>query len=233
MTRLMNDPAFDRMRTMQYRTDLTYTDRTSKATYIAAKYKAILGGSVLDVGCDQARLRTLVGEPSRYKGVDIALPPVTGADVAVNLDREDLPFAGGSFDTVICTDVLEHLERCHAVFDQLCAIAASRVIVSLPNPVRLFAQAIGLGTGGVLKYYGLPVDPPVDRHRWFFGAEDAKRFFTERGDRCGFDVEQMDAEEAEQPIPSVTPWMDRRGQDVLGKPNMMSGTVWCVLVRRG
>ncbi len=217
----------------QYRTDLQYTNRLTKASYIAGKYAAILRGSVLDVGCDQAPLRALVADPKRYTGVDLFPPPQSGADVALDLDREDLPFAPRSFDTVICTDVLEHLERCHGVFDQLCAVSASRVIVSLPNPARNFAQALGLGTGGTLKYYGLPVDAPADRHRWFFGADEARRFFTVRGDRAGFDVEQMDAEEAETPIPSVQPWPDQRGRDVIRHSNLMSGTIWCVLKRRG
>lgn len=216
---------------MKYQTDFKYTERKSKATYIAKKYRAILQGSVLDVGCDQAPLRALVADPSRYLGVDIALPPVTAADRAVNLDREDLPFAARSFDTVVCTDVLEHLERCHAIFDQLCAIANRYVIVSLPNPARNFAQALGLNSGGVLKYYGLPVDPPADRHRWFFGADDARRFFEERGRRAGFAVDQMDAEEEETVIPSVTPWVNKHGKDVLRSSNLMSGTIWCALVR--
>lgn len=216
----------------KYPTDLAYTDRATKAVYIARKYKDILQGSVLDVGCDQAPLRALVSHPDRYLGVDIALPPATRADVAVDLDREPLPFADGSFDTVVCTDVLEHLDRCHAVFDQLCSIAASRVIVSLPNPARNFAQVVGFGTGGAIKYYGLPVDPPADRHRWFFGAEDARKFFRERGARAGFEVEQMDAEEEDTPIPSVQPWNNRSGADVLRHANLMSGTIWCVLARR-
>lgn len=217
---------------VKYATDFKYTERASKATYIARKYAAILGGSVLDVGCDQAPLRSLVGQPALYVGVDMALPPATGADHAVNLDRDELPFAERSFDTVVCTDVLEHLERCHAVFDQLCRIADKHVIVSLPNPARNFAQVLGFGSGGVLKYYGLPVDPPADRHRWFFGADDAKRFFRERGSRSGFEVDQMDAEEEETPIPSVQPWQDKHGRDVLRHANLMSGTVWGVLKRR-
>lgn len=218
---------------MQYTTDFRYTERATKATYIARKYSAILQGSVLDVGCDKAPLRQLVAKPDRYVGVDIALPPDTGADVAVNLDREKLPFEPRSFDTVVCTDVLEHLDQCHAVFDQLCDTARAHVIVSLPNPARNFAQVLGFGTGGVLKYYGLPVDPPMDRHRWFFGSDDARRFFTERGKRKGFEVEQIDAEEENTAIPSVAPWIDAKGRDVLTHGNLMSGTIWCVLARKG
>lgn len=208
-----------------YATDFRYTDRRSKAEYIARKYAPILRGSVLDVGCDRAPLRGLVGDAGRYVGVDI--DPAGGTDVVLNLEEHNLPFADRSFDTVLCTDVLEHLERCHAVFDELCRVASERVIVSLPNPVRNLVQGLFEGTAGVMKFYGLPVDPPVDRHRWFFGHDEAKAFLTERGGRRGFEVEQLDVE-----CVGSYYWLDKQGRDVLDHPNVRGGTMWCVL-RRG
>ena len=199
-----------------------HTDRPSKARYIAEKYAPILEGAVLDVGCDEAPLRELVAEPARYIGVDIR----EDADVALDLDAQDLPFADRSFDTVVCTDVLEHLERCHAVFDELCRVSRARIVASLPNPMRAFVEHLFAGSGRALKYYGLPVDPPADRHRWFFGHDDAVRFFTERGRRNGFIVEQIDAESE-----GSLYWRDGSGRDVLASPNLRMGTTWCVLVR--
>ena len=167
-----------------------YIDRPSKARYIAEKYAAILQGAVLDVGCDAAPLRSLLAQPDRYVGVDMR----EDADVSLDLDAQDLPFADRSFDTVVCTDVLEHLERCHHVFDQLCRTSSRHIIASLPNPARVFLEGVFGGSEGEQKYYGLPVDPPADRHRWFFGHEDAVRFFTQRGTRQGVAIEQIDAE---------------------------------------
>lgn len=207
---------------MVYATALTYEDRDAKARYIADKYAAILGGSVLDVGCDTARLKRLVAHPDLYKGVDVN----PAADFVVDLDRQDLPFADGSFDCVLCTDVLEHLERCHAVFDELCRVSRSRVVVSLPNPLRAAAMALFERSTGTLSKYGLPVDPPADRHRWFFGHEDAVRFVTERGRRRGFEVEQIDVESR-----GCYYWLDRQGRDVLGGEDVQAGTMWCVLRR--
>ncbi len=207
-----------------YRTGLTFTDRASKAAYIADKYAPVLTTSVLDVGCDAAPLKSLLAGATRYVGVDIR----PDADVVVNLDRDNLPFQDRSFDTVLCTDVLEHLERCHAVFDDLCRVAAKRVIVSLPNPLRSLMLAIAEGSQGRLKFYGLPVDPPEDRHRWFFGHDEAVAFLTERGRRRGFDVEQIDSEEGGCPS-----WRDKAGADLLGSENVRGGTLWCVLVRAG
>ena len=70
------------------------------------------------------------------------------------------------------------------MFDELCRVASSRVIVALPNPLRNMLDAVHSGEG-MIKHYGLPVDPPSDRHKWFFGQRDAERFLRERGRRAG------------------------------------------------
>lgn len=201
----------------------SYTDRVSKARYIALKYGPALRESVLDVGCDRALLRGHLAPGVRYVGVDAS----PGADVVIDLDREDLPFPARSFETVVAADVLEHLERLHAVFDRLCEIAARRVIVALPNPVRSLMLEIARGTGGVgLKHYGLPLDPPRDRHRWFFGAQEAADFLRARGRRNGFDAEQLDVVEH-----GVAAWPAGDGRDRAAHPNISQGTTWCVLRR--
>ena len=208
---------------LAYSTRLTYADRAQKAAYIADKYAPVLAGSVLDVGCDQAPLRALLANPANYVGVDIH----PQADIALDLDARDLPLAGRSFDTVVCTDVLEHLERCHAVFDDLCRVARRHVLVSLPNPLRNLLVALAQGSAGLLKYYGLPVDRPTDRHRWFFGFEEAAQFLRIRGERAGFEVEQLDAEPGGCPS-----WRAHGGPDLLDSPNVREGTLWCLLRRR-
>lgn len=209
---------------LRYTTSRGYTCRADKAIYIAEKYAPVLKGSVLDVGCDQAPLRALVAQPQRYVGVDV----LDSADVVVDLDREDLPFRDREFDTVVCTDVLEHLERCHAVFDELCRVASGHIIVSLPNPLRNLLMGLHEGSGGREKFYGLPVDPPADRHRWFFGHDEAAEFLTERGRRRGFIVEQMDSEEG-----GCHPWRTSAGINVLSGSNIRGGTLWCLLAREG
>ncbi|MBL8764850.1 MAG: methyltransferase domain-containing protein [Phycisphaerae bacterium] len=207
----------------RYTTEFRYTDRDGKARYVAIKYAPLLTGSVLDVGCDRARLRTHLSDAVRYTGVDRSRDG--GADVAVDLDRDELPFEPASFDTVLCTDVLEHLERCHDVFDQLCRAARRHVIVSLPNPLRNMLESLVVGRAAV-KYYGLPVEAPGDRHRWFFGFEDAVRFVSERGRRAGFSVEQLDFEHQAQ-----LSWPAPAGADIFAHPSVRPGTMWCVLRR--
>lgn len=226
MTTLATAPAVapDPPPGLRYHSNLRYTDRATKAAYIADKYRAILSGSVLDVGCDTAPLRGLVGHPNLYVGVDVR----PDADTVVNLDKGRIPFANASFDTVVCTDVLEHLERCHAVFDELCRVARAHVIVSLPNPLRNVLDWIAQGMRGPLKHYGLPTERPSDRHRWFFGHDEATLFIRDRAARAGFSVAQMDAED---PGAGVPPWIGRGGRDLLDHPSVRAGTLWCVLER--
>jgi len=210
---------------MRYRTALTYTDRPSKAAYIADKYRSILAGDVLDVGCDQKHLQPLLPPGVFYKGVDLGPP----ADIIVNLDREDIPLPARSFDTVIAADVLEHLDRLHHVFDRLCDLARERVIIALPNPLRSLLLALHEGRGAMnLKFYGLPTEPPLDRHRWFFGHDEAERFLRERGARNGMIVEQVDAHER-----GLLPITGEGGTNLAASPNAFMGTIWCVLARAG
>jgi hypothetical protein len=208
----------------RYCTALRYTDRLSKAPYIADKYREILAASVLDVGCDRKQLQRCLAAGVRYHGVDIG----PDADTSINLDRERLPFPARSFDTVLAADVLEHLDNLHSVFDSLCEIARRHVIVALPNPLRNLVLALLSGSGGALKHYGLPVEPPRDRHRWFFGFDDAVQFLRTRAEHRGFHVEQIDVTEHGTP-----PLLDISGRNVLDCQNIRMGTLWCVLARAG
>jgi SAM-dependent methyltransferase len=199
-----------------------YHDRAGKALYIASKYATILRGSVLDIGCDRAQLARHLPAGATYIGADMN----DTADLVINLDRDNLPFLDASIDTVIAADVLEHLERLHAVFDELCRVARRRVIVSLPNPYRSFILAAAEGKASTLKYYGLPADKPIDRHRWFFGARHAEAFIRERAARNGYEVEQLDVEEHGCPA-----WINSAGENLFDDWEMRAGTTWAVLVR--
>lgn len=219
-------PASRWLRPGPYTTPISYTDRASKTRYIAEKYAPLFaaGRRVLDVGCDQRQLRTMVASPELYLGVDLN----PSADRIINLDEELLPFADHSFDTVICCDVLEHLSRCHEVFDELCRVSRDRVVISLPNAVQSVIASLLEGKGGRVKHYGLPLDPPRDRHRWFFGFEDAAEFLTHRAGRNSFAVEQLDAGYV-----SDAYWrVGKDARDVLDNPNVKLGTCWCVLRRQ-
>ncbi|GIK78832.1 MAG: class I SAM-dependent methyltransferase [Acidobacteria bacterium] len=97
--------------------------------------------STLDAGCGEGetlvRLGPLLG--GRVSAVDLSaysvgrvgerLPAVDARVASVT----DLPFAGASFDLVLCLEVLEHLDEPAAAVRELARVAASDVVVSVPH----------------------------------------------------------------------------------------------------
>jgi len=208
---------------MRYVSSIDYTDGRSKAAFLAQKYHPVLGGSVLDVGCGRRYLAQYLPAESVYTGVDFKQP----CDVVVDLERGRLPFADRSFDAVVCADVLEHLDKAHDMLDSLCRVSDSRVIVSLPNPARDFLVNLFAGSQGKLKYYGFPTENPGNRHRWFFGFEEAEAFVRAGAARNGFEVEQLDSVHD-----GCCYWLNGKGENVLASPNITRGQLWAILKRR-
>lgn len=122
-----------------------------------------------------------------------------------NLDSgEQLPLKENSFDLVLCTDVLEHLENIHFVFDELCRISNRYIMISLPNPhsyLGIYSVLRGRKYsttlvkqkefGKYIKFYGLPLSKPRDRHRWFFNTEEAVDFVNYRAKKNNYKIENI------------------------------------------
>ena len=137
-----------------------FPTRRSRAIYIAKRFRKYLHGEVLDVGCDEAHLKDLLPNLS-YTGIDVAGKP----DICINLEKIDkLPFADKSFDCVLCSDVLEHIDNLHQIFYELLRVSKRYVIISLPNNWSSARLPIERGKGD-FAHYGLPVEPILDRHK--------------------------------------------------------------------
>ena len=65
-----------------------------------------LGGMVLDVGCGERPYERLMTRAERYVGLDVT--PGAGVDIVVD-PGERWPIEDGTFDTVLCLEVLEHV----------------------------------------------------------------------------------------------------------------------------
>ncbi|MDC6469742.1 class I SAM-dependent methyltransferase [Candidatus Pelagibacter sp. Uisw_099_02] len=106
-------------------------------------------------------------------------------NITLDLDNvEKIPFESNSFDTVICLDVLEHLENFHLILDEMNRVSEKYIIISLPNCVHAFFEILfdkrsknQFENGYYNKFYGLPLNKPSDRHRWFFTISDIENFF--------------------------------------------------------
>ncbi len=98
--------------------------------------------SVLDVGCGEGmllkNLAPYVNEKTCH-GID--LDPAEVADAAQNLpfcqvkvgSTYDIPFPDASFDLVICTEVLEHLETPEKALSEFARVSRKFVLLSVPR----------------------------------------------------------------------------------------------------
>lgn len=99
--------------------------------------RSVVGETVLEAGCGRGYLAGRLAE--RY--------PVTAADIIVDdgtrerhprvtfreANVEALPFGGRSFDTVICTHTLEHVQDLQQAIRELRRVARRRLIVVVPR----------------------------------------------------------------------------------------------------
>ncbi len=198
--------------------------REGRSQFVAETFAAYLQDSVLDVGCYQAPLRqTLQG--LRYTGVDFVGDP----DVHLNLEQiERLPFEDASHHCVICIDVLEHLANLHTVFDELFRVSARYVVISLPNAWSDARRPIERGKGQFL-HYGLPVEAPVDRHKWFFNICEARNFVEQRATLLGAKV--VEAFVAEKPRAKLLTTLRHLRYPGERYQNRYGRTLWVVLER--
>ncbi len=197
------------------------TSRDQRAEFIARRFSRYLKNKVLDVGCDRARLKQLVTGID-YFGVDVGGTP----DLVVNLEKERLPFADSSFQCVLCSDVLEHLDNPHVNFAELARVTSAHLIVSLPNNWANARRPIERGRG-TFSHYGLPADPPGDRHKWFFCLSEAQSFLEAQADRGGLSIAEMFA--IEKPRPAPLRWLRRlRHPAQMAYLNRYAHSLWVV-----
>ncbi|MFT4710152.1 MAG: SAM-dependent methyltransferase [Bacteroidia bacterium] len=186
---------------------IQFKTRQDRPRFISERFGQALSGRVLDVGCDEAVLREFVGA-DRYTGIDIS----DAADIRQNLmENGKLPFADGEWDAVTCTDVLEHLENLHEIFEELVRVSGRHLVISLPNNWNSARRQMQRGYGAV-AHYGLPLDKPVDRHRWYFSLLEARDFLVGQAERHGLQVEDLVV--LEKPRPAIV-----RGLRRLRYPN--------------
>jgi SAM-dependent methyltransferase len=200
---------------------ISVLSRDQRSRFVARRFGAYLKDSVLDVGCFEAPLRDILGLTA-YTGIDIAGKP----DIELNLEKIDqLPFGNNAFDCVLCIDVLEHLDNLHAIFDELIRVSKQYIIISLPNCWCDARHRIDRGKGR-LEHYGLPLENPGDRHKWFFSLTEAKQFLEGKAEKKNLKIKELFV--TEKPRPSIVKLMRKLRYPGNRYKNRYTNTIWIV-----
>lgn len=173
-----------------------YSNREDKYTWLYMTFREIFNkaNDVLDIGCDTQKLKLYCGK--KYVGLDMSKE----ADVQWNLDcGKPLPFKTKSFDVVVCLDTLEHIESIHDTFDELCRVSADYIFIILPNPYQSIVSYWNRKEnekdrkqfGKYSKFYGLPFEKPIDRHRWFYSWEESAEFVRYKAEKNDYSVKLL------------------------------------------
>jgi SAM-dependent methyltransferase len=152
------------------RTSATWVVRRALADWLRAQAAELQNAGpvrILDVGCGvKPYYPFFAGVASAYVGVDVVENPAAELLGSV----EALPVDDGSFDVVVCTQVLEHSDDPAQAVRELRRVTApgGRVLAS---------------THGVQVYHPSPVD------YWRWTHEGLRRLFEQNGNWSRLDVE--------------------------------------------
>ncbi len=116
----------------------------------------------------------------RYVTADLAQP---GVDLVLDVTALDLPDA--SFDAILCSHVLEHVD------DDRSAMAVLRRITA---PGGWCAVMVPIDLGRETTYEDPSITSPEDRRRAFWQHDHVRLYAADIGDRlaaAGFDVERV------------------------------------------
>lgn len=108
--------------------------------------------SVLDVGCGEGFTLNCLKEHGigkRLEGIEhsigaIELGKKAYPDIKIKQgDIYKLPYQDNSFDLVLCTEVLEHLDNPSKALKELIRVSNKYLVISVPNePFFMFAQLV-------------------------------------------------------------------------------------------
>jgi len=164
--------------------DVVYRNREDRNRFAASYIKRIGATRILNLGGGGRRhLAGKLGDGYAVFEADM----VGDCDLNTDLDEiERLPFGDGHFELSCAFDVLEHLENFHLVNRELYRVASKGMLISLPNAAPAILSEVlpnrsqtipNVHHGVYTKFYGLPLERPRDRHRWWLFFQDIVRFY--------------------------------------------------------
>lgn len=148
--------------------------------------------SVLDAGCGEGFVIRYLErrDPSlELAGIDKSAEAIAYARRVLDLDATfhtgnlyDLPFPDASFDTVLCSEVLEHLEEPHRAVGELQRVARHYVLITVPwEPWFRWINNLG-------QWLGLCPDPG---HCQFWNHQSFRDFVNEHLENPSFRIKHV------------------------------------------
>lgn len=97
-----------------------------------AEVAPLAAGRMLDIGC--GRKPYSFPAVSRHFGLDLPANSAGGGSVDVYADAGRLPFAAATFDSVLCTEVLEHVPEPGRVLAEAARLLRPNAVLLLTTP---------------------------------------------------------------------------------------------------
>lgn len=111
------------------------TDLNSKSIALIGKY--VVGNRVLDIACGRGLLAKRLAKEYLVTAADFVIDPLMAKKYPhiafCETNIQQLPFADKSFDTVICTHTLEHVQLPIAAMSELRRVCAQRLVIVVPR----------------------------------------------------------------------------------------------------
>ena len=141
---------------------------------------------------DHARVLHIAPEPgtsrrlARWPSLDYVTTDIGGMTAMIRADLTALPFDADSFDTVICSHVLEHIPDDRAAMREIRRVVRPGGFALLQHPID---------TSRAATFEDFSITDPIERERVFFQADHVRiygRDIRDRLEACGFRVEVID-----------------------------------------
>jgi SAM-dependent methyltransferase len=149
--------------------------------------------SFIDVGCGANILHDVV--KAKYPQIEVVgydqfQLEGRGQIHKIDLENAKLPYKNGEVDVAVCSHVLEHIDNAHSLTDELLRVAKN-VVVLLPNSILWTTVAKVALRRSLAPMVGLPLEKPIDRHRWVYTVGEATRWMRHVAGKYGRNLDVM------------------------------------------
>jgi 2-polyprenyl-3-methyl-5-hydroxy-6-metoxy-1,4-benzoquinol methylase len=161
------------------------------------------GDMILEVGCGSGNVLEALPHGTKPVGIDLSSTLVTESRVRLagrgsmiaQANAEQLPFPTGHFSRIICTEVLEHVQRPEVVLGEIARVAQPDAIIVISIPNERLIDSLRRWTSGM-------------RMLWRTGGADEWHLHA-------FDMAYLDQKAAghlaiREVVPIIASWMPLR-----------------------